>query len=166
MKPNHKRSHMMSASFVRHQKAPARCVSVISPFLRNLNMGTLAFIMFVGFALLSTTRGKEAETRQLAPVETTKSEIIIDKQHDNVPNVVTKAAGQTMSPPLTLWQFMVRIIDAFKGAFNDPSLIEYANQLGIGIADSPTAPLPDTSGQPLAPSKSPSSQPCRSSSNY
>ena len=129
-------------------------------------MGTLAFIMFVAFALLSTTRGKEAETREPAPIETTKSEVIIDKQLDNVSNVVTKAAGQTISPLLTLWQFMVTITDGFKGAFNAPSLIEYANQLGIGIADSPTAPLPDTSGQPLAPSKSPSSQPSRSSSNY
>jgi hypothetical protein len=157
---------MMSASFVRHQKAPARCVSVISSFLRHLNMGTLAFIMFVGFALLSTTRGKEAETRQPAPVEATKSEVIIDKQHDNVPNVVIKAAGQTMSPPLTLSQFMGRIINAFKGAFNDPSLIEYANQQGIGIADSLTAPLSNTPSQPLAPSKLPSSQPSRSSSSY
>src|SRR5438046_6946519 len=148
MKPNHKKSHMISASSVHHQKAPERCVSVLSPFLRHLNMGTLAFIMFLAFALLNTTRGKEAETRELAPVETTKSAVIIDKQHDNVPNVVTKAAGQTMSPPLTLSQFMGRIINAF----NDPSLIEYANQQGISIADSPTAPLPDTSSQPLAPS--------------
>jgi len=104
-------------------------------------MGTLAFIMFVALALLNTSRGKEAETREPAPVETTKSEVIIDKQHDNVPNVVTKAAGQTMPPPLTLSQFMGRIINAFKGAFNDPSLIEYANQQGIGIADSPTHPV-------------------------
>ncbi len=166
MKPNHKRSHMISASFIHHQKAPERCVSVLSPFLRHLNMGTLAFIMFVALALLNTTRGKEAETREPAPVETTRSEVIIDKQHDNVPNVVTETAGQTMSPPLTMSQFIGRIINAFKGAFNDPSLIEYANQQGIGVADSPTAPLPDTSSQPFVPSKSPSSQLSRSSSNY
>jgi len=129
-------------------------------------MGTLAFVLFIALALLNTIRGKEPETRESAPIETTSSEVIIDKQDDNVPNVVTKAAGQTMSPPLTLSQFIGRIINAFKGAFNDPSLIEYANQQGIGIADSPTAPLPDTSSQPLAPSKSPSSQPSRSSSNY
>jgi len=129
-------------------------------------MGTLACIMFVALAFLSTTRGKEAETREPAPVETTKSEVITDKQHDNVPNVVTKAAGQTMSPPLTLSQFIGRIINTLKDAFNDLSLIEYANQQGIGIADSATAPLPDTSSQPSAPSKSPSSQPSRSSSNY
>ena len=120
-------------------------------------MGTLAFVLFIALALLNTIRGKEPETRESAPIETTSSEVIIDKQDDNVPNVVTKAAGQTMSRPLTLSQFIGRIINAFKGAFNDPSLIEYANQQGIGIADSPTAPLPDTSSQPLAPSKSPSS---------
>jgi hypothetical protein len=129
-------------------------------------MGTLAFIMFVVLALLNTTHGNEAETRESAHAGTTKSEVIIDKQHDSVRNVVNEAAGRTMSPPLTLSQFMGRIINAFKDAFNDPSLIEYANQQGIGIADSPTTPLPDTSSQSFARSKSPSSQPSRSSSNY
>ena len=168
MKPNHKRSHMMSASFVHHQKHPARCISILSPFLRHLNTGTVALIMFVALAFLSTTRGKEAETRESTPTGTTKSEVVTNnKQHDeDALHVVTEAAGQTMSPPLTLWQFVGRIITACKGPFNDPSLIEYANQQGIGIADSPTAPLPDTSSQPLAPSKSQSSQPSRSSSNY
>ena len=156
----------MSASPTHYRKPTTRCVSVLTTFLRHLNTGTLAFIMFVALALLSNTRGKEAETREPTPIETTKSEVIIDKPHDNVPNVVTKAAGQTMSPPLTLSRFIGGMINAFKGAFDDPSLIEYANQQGIDIADSPTAPLPDTSGRPLAPSKSPSSQPCRSSSNY
>ena len=78
----------MSASFVHHQKRPARCVSVLSPFLRHLNTGTMAFIMFVALALLSTTRGKEAETRESAPAGTTKSEVVIDKQHHDVPHVV------------------------------------------------------------------------------
>jgi hypothetical protein len=154
----------MSTSFVQHQKPRARRFSVLSPFLRHLNTGTLAFILFVAFALLSTTRGKEAE--ELTPAGTTKSEVIIDKHHNDAPQVVTETAGQTMPAPLTLWQFMGRIINAFKDAFNDPSLIEYANQQGIGIADSPTTPLPDTSRQPFARSKSPSSQPSRSSSNY
>src|SRR6266699_4591950 len=162
----HRKTHIMSASRTHYRKPTTRCLTVLTPLLRHLNTGTLAFMMFVALALLSNTRGKEAETRELAPVETTKSEVIIDKQHDNVPNVVTKAAGQTMSPPLTLWQFIGRIINAFKGAFNDPSLIEYANQQGIGIADSPTAPLLNTSSEPPAHSKSPSSQSSRSSSSY
>ena len=155
----------MSTSPDPYRKPATRCVTALTPFLRHLNTGTLALVLFVALALLSNMHGKEPETRESAPAGTTKSEVIIDKQHGNLPNVV-KAAGQTMSPPLTLWQFVGRIITACKGPFNDPSLIEYANQQGIGIADSPTAPLPDTSSQPLAPSKSPSSQPSRSSSNY
>ena len=156
----------MSASPVHYQKRTARSVSVLFPFLRHLNTGTLAFVLFVALALLSTTRGMEPETRESAPARITKSEVIIDKQHDDVPHVVTEAAVKTMSPPLTLSQFMGRIINAFKGAFNDPSLIKYANQQGIGIADSPTAPLLNTSSEPPAHSKSPSSQSSRSSSSY
>jgi hypothetical protein len=156
----------MGTSLVQHQKPAARCISVLSPFLKHLNTGTLAFIMFVAFALLGTSRGKEAETRESAPARTNKSEVVIAEQHHDVPHVVTEAVGQEMSPPLTRWQFMARIINAFKGKFSDPSLIEYANQQGIDIADSPTAPLPDTSSAPPAPSKSPSSQSSRSSSSY
>ena len=156
----------MSASPAHYRKPATRCVTVLTPFLRHLNTGTLAFIMFVALALLSNTSGKEAETRESAPARITKSEVIIDKQHDDVPHVVTEAAGKTMSPPLTLSQFMGRIINAFKGAFNDPSLIEYANQQGIGIAESPTAPPLNASSQPPAPSKSPSSQSSRSPLSY
>ena len=156
----------MSASPAHYRKPATRCVTVLTPFLRHLNTGTLAFIMFVALALLSNTSGKEAETRESAPARITKSEVIIDKQHDDVPHVVTEAAGKTMSPPLTLSQFMGRIINAFKGAFNDPSLIEYANKQGIGIAESPTAPPLNASSQPPAPSKSPSSQSSRSPLSY
>jgi hypothetical protein len=66
-------------------------------------MGTLAFIMFVALALLSTTRGKEAETREVTPDGTTKSEVIIDKHHNDTPQVVGETAGQTMPAPLGLW---------------------------------------------------------------
>jgi plastocyanin len=109
----------MSASFVHHQKAPARCVSVLSPFLRHLNMGTLAFIMFVALAFLSTTRGKETETRESAPAKATKTEVVIGNfnfspkaftvpvgatvtwtNHDNVPHVVTSADDQFKKSPL------------------------------------------------------------------
>ena len=166
LKPNLERTDLLFASPFHHQKHTARRVSVISPILKHVNTGTLAFVLFLALALPNTARGKEPDTRESAPVGTTKSEVIIDKQHDNIPNVVTEAAGQTMSPSLTLWQFMGRIINAFEAAFNNPSLIEYANQQGIGIADSPPAPLPDASRQPLTPPKSPLSQPNRFSSNY
>jgi plastocyanin len=109
----------MSASFVHHQKPPARCFSVISPFLRHLNTGTLAFILFVAFALLSTTRGKDSEIREFASAKVATTEVSIDNftfspktlmvpvgttvtwiNHDRVPHVVTSADDQFKKSPV------------------------------------------------------------------
>jgi plastocyanin len=69
--------------------------------------------MFVAFALLSSTRGKESEIRDLASTKGTKTEVLIDNfsfspntltlsvgatvtwiNHDNVPHVVSSADNQ------------------------------------------------------------------------
>ena len=103
----------MSASPLHCQKRTVRCVSVIAPFLRRLNMGTLAFVLFIALALLNTIRGKEPETRESAPAKASKIEVVIDNfsfspktftlpagatvtwtNHDNVPHVVTSADDQ------------------------------------------------------------------------
>jgi hypothetical protein len=99
MKPNHPNNHTMSASSVEYQKLPAGCIRVLSPFLRQLNTRSLALILFLAFALLSTTRGKEAETRESASAGSTKSKVVINNQHDDVRCAATKTAGQ-MLPPL------------------------------------------------------------------
>ena len=96
-----------------------RCVTVITPFLRHLNTGTLAFVLFVALALLSTMRGKEPETRESAPAKATKTEVVIDNfsflpktftvpagatvawtNHDNVPHVITSADDQFQKSPV------------------------------------------------------------------
>jgi len=69
----------MSASPSHYQRRIARRVTVLSPFLRHLNTGTLAFVMFVAFALLSSIRGKESETRGPASAKATASRVILDK---------------------------------------------------------------------------------------
>ena len=74
----------MSASFVHHEKPATKCVSVISPFLRYVNMGTLAFIMLVALALLSNIRGKESETKESATTGASKSEVVIDRHHESI----------------------------------------------------------------------------------
>ena len=103
----------MSASPVHYQNRATRSVSIISPFLRHLNMGTLAFVLFVALALLNTMRGTEAETRESASAKATKTEVVIDNfsfspktftvpagatvtwtNHDNVPHVVASINNQ------------------------------------------------------------------------
>ena len=107
------RTHLMFASPLHHQKHTARRVSALGPLLRHLNTGTLAFAMFVAVALLSSTHGKDSETRASAPVKAIKTEVAIDNfsfssntltlparatvtwtNHDNVPHVVASADNQ------------------------------------------------------------------------
>ena len=94
-------------------------MAILAPFLRHLNTGTLAFVLFVAFALLSSTRGKESEIKELASAGATKTEILIDNfsfspktftvpaggtvtwtNHDNAPHVVTSADDQFKKSPV------------------------------------------------------------------
>jgi plastocyanin len=107
------RTDLMFGSLLRHRKDTARRVSVLYPLLRHLNTGTLAFAMFVAVTLLSSTHGKDFETRASAPVKAIKTEVAIDNfssstntltlparatvtwtNNDNVPHVVASADNQ------------------------------------------------------------------------
>jgi plastocyanin len=109
----------MSASPTPYRKPATRCVTVLTPFLRHLNTGTLACVMFVAFALLSSIRGKESEVREPASAKATKIEVVIDNfsfspktftvpaggtvtwtNHDNAPHVVTSADDQFKKSPV------------------------------------------------------------------
>ena len=46
-------------------------------FLRHLNTNTLAFVLFVAFALLSTTRTKEPQNNESAHPGDTNAELVI-----------------------------------------------------------------------------------------
>ena len=103
-----------------HYRKPAtRCMTVLTPFLRHLNTGTLAFFLLVALASLTNMRGKEAETKASIPVKASRTEVVIDKfnfspktftvpagatvtwtNHDNVPHVVTSADDQFKKSPL------------------------------------------------------------------
>ena len=101
------------------------------PLLKYLNTRTLAVLLFVGFAFLNTTHGKDAPTDKPA-VGVTNTE-----RRDNGYQSASAAA------PLILWQFTARIIHAFTAAINDPALIEYAKQQGTDIPDLQTTPCKD-----------------------
>ena len=84
----------MPASPVHYQNRTTRSVSVLSPFLRHVNTGTLAFVLFVALALLSTTRGREAETRESPSAKAIKTEVVIDTFTFS-PKTFTVPAGAT-----------------------------------------------------------------------
>jgi plastocyanin len=109
----------MSASPTHYRKPATRCVTVLTPFLRHLNTGTLAFFMLVALATLTNMRGKEAETKASILAKASKTEVLIDNfsfspktstvpagatvtwtNHDNVPHVVTSADDQFKKSPV------------------------------------------------------------------
>jgi plastocyanin len=121
VKSNHRKTHLMFASPIHNYrpKDTTRIERATSPFLRHLNTGTLAFVMFVALALLSSTHGKNSEARESAPPKATKTEVVIDNfsfspktttvpigatvtwtNHGNVPHVVASADDQFKKSPV------------------------------------------------------------------
>ena len=86
----------MSASPNHCQRRVGKCVTVWSPFLRHLDTGTLAFVMFVAFAFLSTIRGKESEVRDLVSTKTAKTDVVIDNFSFS-PKTLTVPVGATVT---------------------------------------------------------------------
>jgi hypothetical protein len=88
----------------------------------------LAFSLFVCFAFLNTTHGKDAQSNKPA------AEVANTEPRDN------GYQGASAAAPLILWQLTARIVHAFTAALNDPALIEYARQQGKDIPDLQTTP--------------------------
>jgi hypothetical protein len=129
---------------------------------KYLNTGTLALVMSIALVLFGTVRNNKSETGDSTHGKSTKSEVVIDTHQDNTVHSITEAPRQKTFPPLIAWQFVNRMISTFRNAFNDPSVIAYANEQGADLPESPTTSLPNISGQPTAPAKSLSTQSPRS----
>jgi len=71
-------------------------VTVITPFLRHLNTGTLAIFLFVALASLTSIRGREVETKGSTPVEADKNEIAI-ADFSFSPKMFTVPPGATVT---------------------------------------------------------------------
>src|ERR1700736_1513034 len=103
----------MSPFPIPHRKPATRCVTVLTPFIRHVNTGTLALVMLVALALLSSTHGKDSERRESTPPKTTETEVVIDNfsfspktltvpaaatvtwtNHDNIPHTIMSADNQ------------------------------------------------------------------------
>ncbi len=104
--------------------------------LRFLNQRTLAVAMFLAFALLGIIRGKEANT-QKSPVDSALMHDGVSRQNSSVCPTATKPAKPKRSLVVRSWQSVVRGEEAFGRAFEDPSLVEYANEQSTDTPDSP-----------------------------
>lgn len=121
VKPNHRKAHIMFASPIHthRPKHTTRFERAVTPFLRHINTGTLAFFMLVALASLTNMRGKEAETKASIPVNASETEVLIDNfsfspktftvpagatvtctNHDNVPHIVASADDQFNKSPV------------------------------------------------------------------
>ena len=116
-------------------------VRVRSTLHKYLNQQTLALLMFIILALLGTIGGKESQIKQPSFDKGTIGDLTLRHQDQGGCADVTKPGAPKKSSPMTSWQSMATMLNNFKEAFNDPSLIDYANQQATGIPDSPTAPL-------------------------
>jgi len=128
MKTDRRLSRRIPASGVHHYKQPQWWLTPLSRFLKHVNMRTLALLMFLGVALLNTTDGKDAQTKEPA-AGISNTEVVTNGRHESPPVA-----------PLILWQLAKRIAQAFTAAVNDPSLIEYAKQQGTDTLDLQTTP--------------------------
>ena len=128
MKTDHRLSRRIPPSGVHHHKQPQWWLAPLSPFLKHVNMRTLALLMFLGVALLNTTDGKNTQTNEpAAGISNTK--VVTDGHHESSPVA-----------PLILWQLTKRIAQAFNATVNDPPLIEYARQQRSDVPDLQTTP--------------------------
>jgi plastocyanin len=118
LKPKRRKTHIMTTSPAYYPRSATKGVTVLIPFLRHLNTGTLAIFLFVAQALTSI-RGREVETKGSIPVEADKKEIAIVNfnfspkmstvsagatmtwiNHDEVPHVISSADNQFQKSPL------------------------------------------------------------------
>src|SRR6202045_394084 len=130
---------------------------------RYLTMQALATAMFIAFAVLASLGGKESRTKQPSFNKDTMGDLTFRHQDQGGCAGVTKPGAPQKSSPIISWQSVATTVNNFKEAFNDPSLIEYANQQATGIPDSPTTPLLRSSDQDSIRSKSASTQSRKSS---
>jgi plastocyanin len=146
LKPSLERTDLLFASSVYRQKYTVRRGFALSPILKHVNTGTLAFAMFVGLALLSSPvvafpltflQSKDSQTKESVPVKARKTEVAIDNfsfspntvtlsvgatvtwtNHDNVPHVVSSTHNQFKKSPLLKTGQSFSHTFATKGTYN------------------------------------------------
>jgi hypothetical protein len=112
---------------------------------------SLAVLMFIALAVVASVENKPSG----------------NKRSDLNTNVsISESPDQQRRLSLNPRQLFGNVAGSIKDAFNDPAVIEYANQQGTDIPDSLTPPCPNTSQPNSVSSKSRSNQSSNHSFNY
>ena len=128
---------MFSHSFYHQMPASVRVRSTLHKYL---NQQTLALLMFIVLALLGTIGGKESQMKQPSFNKGAIGDLTIRHQDQGGCAGATKPGAPKKSSPIISWQSVATVVNSFREAFNDPSLIDYANQQATGIPESPAVP--------------------------
>jgi hypothetical protein len=121
--------------------------------------------MFVGFAVLSNTRGKDADDEHVALAALPKAKVV-DNSHYATSQLPTESNTQTTLEPARLLQLLGWIFNAFKDVFDDPALAQYANPQGIDASDNEGTPCSNAAGQSSKSPGLPLPQSSKRSSTY
>ena len=151
---------MFSHSFYHQMPASVRVRSTLH---KHLNQQTLALLMFIDLALLGTIGGKESQMKQPSFNKGAIGDLTIRHQDQGGCAGATKPGAPKKSSPIISWQSVATVVNSFREAFNDPSLIDYANQQATGIPESPGVPILRSFNQDSTGSKSASTQSRKSS---
>ena len=119
LKPKHRKAQIMTTSPAYYPRSAAKRATVLTPFLRHLNTGTLAIFLFVALASLTSIRGREVEPKTSISAKPDKNEIAIANfslspkmstvsadaaviwvNHDNVPHVTSSTDTQFQKSPV------------------------------------------------------------------
>jgi hypothetical protein len=165
MKPNTTSNCKEEANSAYHYTQPPRWSTKLPLVLKHLSTSTLALLMFVGFALLSNTRGKDAEDEHVAFTAVPKAEVVDNRRYAS-PRVPTESSTQTILEPPRLLQLLGWIFNAFKDVFDDPTLAEYGKQQGIDTSDNQGTACSNAPGQSSNSPSLPSTQSSKRSSTY
>jgi len=100
---------------------------------KHLSQGTLAVLMFVALAVLASIGGKQPATNPIPSSNATGNIAsplqgpCLNATEHRGPKKDLRLASR---PPIATW------VSALKEAFNDPALVNYANQQWTGIPES------------------------------
>src|ERR1700722_6988602 len=101
---------------------------------KHLSQGTLAVLMFVSLAVLASIGGKQPATNPIPSNKATGN--ILSRPQRPCSNTTERLAPKN-DLRLTSRPSVATVVSALKNAFNDPALVNYANQQWTGIPEAP-----------------------------